>query len=174
MSSIKPLKIFWIVGSSYFTVISSLMYAVSLVNPDQVINANRFLLILLFSFIMGLGTALYWGCGFNKILAFCLHAGVYNLGFALFLWLSGQEFASVVVGTLIFAAIYTVSTVVVRLLYKTFRTKKNEAADDTPPTLKRQNSPSKDKKSEAKSSTEKSETKKAPKTAKEEYKNLFS
>ena len=166
MSALKPLKIFWIVGTSYFTVISAIMYAISLSSPQQAIEPNRFLLILLLSFIMGLGTAVSRIDGINKILGYCLHAGIYNAGFAIFLWLSGQDFTKVAVGTLIFAAIYTVSTVIVRLLYKAFGSKKNVSPIASP-------APKKQKLASAESK-DKQEKKSGKKATKEEYKNLFS
>ena len=167
MSFIKPLKVFWVVGSAYFTVISAIMFLISLSGSDQLLRADRFLLILMLSFIMGLGTALYWACGFNKTLAFCLHAGTYIAGFAIFLWLSGMKFEGVAIGTLILAAIYTVCTVVVRRLYNTFRKAKKDS------TLKPQPE-TKQKKTEKKDESVKIEAKKSKKAQKEEYQNLFS
>ncbi len=167
MSFTKPLKIFWTVGSSYFTVISAVMFLISLSGSDQLLRADRFLLILMLSFIMGLGTALYWGFEFNKTIAFCLHAGTYIAGFAIFLWLSGMKFEGVVIGTLVLAAIYTACTVVVRLLYKTFRPNKKDAISQSKPEIKQ-------KKVENKAEPIKAETKKSKKTKKEDYQNLFS
>ena len=174
MSFLKPLKIFWIVGSAYFTVISAIMYIVSLSDPNQLLRADRFLLILLLSFIMGLGTALYWACGFNKVLAFCLHAGIYNAGFALFLWMSGMKFEAIIIGTLIFIAVYTVSTIVARLLYKSLRPQKKDATVASLPQKKQKNSAPSEKKSADKTENVSTDTKRSKKNTKEEYKNLFS
>ncbi len=166
MSTLKPLKIFWIVGASYFTVISAIMYALSLSNPDQAIVPKRFLLILLFSFIMGLGSAVSRIDGINKMLGYCLHAGIYIAGFAIFMWMSGENFARIAIGTLIFAAIYTVSTVIVRLLYKALGSKKNVSPIASPAPKKQKLASAESKDKQKKKSDKKAE--------KEEYKNLFS
>lgn len=173
MSTLKPLKIFWIVGASYFTVISAIMYALSLSNPDQAIVPKRFLLILLFSFIMGLGTAVSRIDGINKMLGYCLHAAIYIAGFAIFMWLSGEDFVRIAIGTLIFAAIYTVSTVIVRLLYKAFGSKKN-ASPIASPAPKKQKTAYAESKGAPKKAADKQEKESGKKAAKEEYKNLFS
>ena len=174
MSFFKPLKIFWIVGSAYFTVISAIMYLVSLSDPNQLLRADRFLLILMLSFIMGSGSALYWACDFNKVLAFCLHAGVYNVGFFLFLWMSGMQFVAVIVGTLILATVYTIATIVARLLYKAFRPEKKDATVAPLPQKKHKNSAPSEKKSANKTENNSADTKNSKKNSKEEYKNLFS
>ena len=138
MSYLKPLKTFWVTGTSYFTAISATMYAISLSNPDKAINAESFLLILMLSFIMALGTAIYRLDNVNRILAACLHGVIYIGGFAFFIWTAGdalelwpqsEMIESIAIGTFIFALVYAVCTLVVRLTEKLF---KSILKDDAP------------------------------------------
>lgn len=180
MSFLKPLKTFWVVGASYFTVISSVMYAISLSNPDQAIKADSFLLILLLSFIMALGTTVYYTLGLNKLLAAILHGVIYIGGFAAFLWIYGSALSlwegevmieTVAIGTLIFAVVYAISTVAVRLITRILKPQKKEPSAVTKAAAGNKNAVSKAKKTE---DTPAEAPKKSKKNTKEEYKNLFS
>ena len=185
MSYLKPLKTFWLTGTSYFTVISATMYAISLSNPDKAINAESFLLILMLSFIMALGTAVFRTDGINRILAACLHGVIYIGGFAFFLWTAGdalelwqqnEMIESIAIGTLIFALVYAVCTLVVRLSEKLF---KSMLSDDTPAAPVKVKATSLKSQKPTQSSDKPIETKekkqkKSKKQPKEEYKNLFS
>ena len=184
MSFFKPIKTFWVVGASYFTVISSVMYSISLLNPNQAIRADSFLLILLLSFIMALGTTVYYSLSINKFVAAILHGVIYIGGFAAFLWIYGSALSlwegavmieMVSIGTLIFAVVYAFATVAVRLISKIFKSHKKEPSSVEKATLGNKNAvEGKAKSSKKVEDTPVEASKKSKKNAKEEYKNLFS
>ncbi len=129
MQILKALKNFWFFGASYFAAISSVMCLISLAIPNKAILSERLLLILLLSFIMSLGSTVYRLDGINKTLAVCLHAAIYNFGFFFFfllLWesmkthgeISGNKLVYATVATLIFAVIYIISTIAIRMVTK--------------------------------------------------------
>ncbi len=132
MQILKALKNFWLFGASYFAAITSIMCLISLAIPNKAILSERLLLILLLSFIMSLGSTVYRLDKINKTLALCLHAAIYNFGFFFFfllLWesmetqgeISGNKLVYATVATLIFAAIYIISTIATRMVTKAFR-----------------------------------------------------
>ena len=130
----QALKYFGAVGSAYFTAITALIclifLAIGTPGSDEtfkLLQPERLLLILGLSFVMSAGSTLYRYANLSKTLAICLHAAVYNAGFFAFLWITvtgyeqnvGKKFVLVTVGTLVLAAIYTVVTLLFRMLERT-------------------------------------------------------
>ena len=71
-------------GSLYYTVITTvLMLIATLLSGDSaaLIETKRFLLVLLFSFIMGVGSALLRAGIMNRTAASLAHAACYIIGF---------------------------------------------------------------------------------------------
>lgn len=185
MSYLKPLKTFWLTGTSYFTVISATMYAFSLSEPDKAINAESFLLILMLSFIMALGTAVYRTDSINRILAACLHGVIYIGGFAFFIWTAGdalelwqqnEMIESIAIGTFIFALVYAVCTLAVRLTEKLIKSMLKSDTTVAPVKVKATSLKSEkaDQRVEKPAEAKEKKQKKSKKQPKEEYKNLFS
>lgn len=108
-------------GSVYYTVITTvLMLIASLLPGDSapLIETKRFLLILLFSFIMGLGSAILRANVMNRTAASLTHAACYVLGFLLLVALGDANFSTIVIFTLVFAIIYVAVTLIARKLLK--------------------------------------------------------
>ena len=108
-------------GSLYYTVITTvLMLIATLLSGDSaaLIETKRFLLVLLFSFIMGVGSALLRAGIMNRTAASLAHAACYIIGFLLFVALGGANFSTTVIFTLVFAIIYVAVTLVARCLLK--------------------------------------------------------
>ena len=152
MKILKSLKDFIFYGCTYYTAITVAMLIPVLDRPDKMPDAGRYMLFLMLSFIFALGSTLYRVDSINRPLAICLHAAIYNVGFLVFLAVSGMGFSSTIIGTLIFALCYTIITVVFRLIAKSMK-KSNLAKAE-------------------KSATKTSKFEKKPE--KNEYKNLFS
>lgn len=108
-------------GSVYYTAITTVLILIAtLLSGDSagLIETKRFLLILLFSFIMALGSAILRAGIMNRTAASLTHAACYILGFLLFVALGGANFAMSVIFTLVFAVIYIAVTLIARLLLK--------------------------------------------------------
>lgn len=117
----KFLKNLLFFGSVYYTAITSVLIMIASLLPGDsapLIETKRFLLILLFSFIMGLGSAILRANVMNRTAASAVHAACYILGFLLFVALSSMDFAVSVIFTLVFAIIYVVVTLIARKLLK--------------------------------------------------------
>ena len=174
MSFLKPIKTFWIVGASYFTAITVTLCVIYSAVTDiaRYFDPSHILLILMLSFIMALGSAVYRVDELNRTAAICLHAVIYVLGFVAFFWASGFDFTGIVVGTLILTVVYAAATVTVRLIERAFK-KKTKPQSAVSAAMKKSASKTATKaKPEQKDEAEKS--KKKSKKNKEEYKNLFS
>ena len=116
----KFLKNFVFFGSVFYTVISTgFIFIASLLSESQsamILETDRFMCILLFSFIMSLGSTILRVDEINRVAAVCLHAACYILGFLVFMLLSGTKFAPAIIATAIFAVVYIVSTIICRLI----------------------------------------------------------
>ena len=148
----KLLKNLLFFGSVYYTAITTVLILIATLLPDgsaALIETKRFLLILLFSFIMALGSAILRAGIMNRTAASLTHAACYILGFLLFVALGGEGFSTVVIFTLVFAIFYVAVTLIARCLLK--------IGTDAP----------------KKPSTQKSESSKKNKKAKSTYTNQF-
>ena len=154
MKFLKSVKDFLCYGSIFYTAITAFILILVSGTPDKAPDTERFLLILMLSFIFGLGSAIYRIDSISRPLATCLHAAIYNLGFLLFMALCSMGFAGSVIGTVIFAVVYTIITVVYRLISK--KLKKSESSEKSVPV------------------NNSAPVKKDKKNEKNEYKNLFS
>lgn len=117
----KFLKNILFFGSVYYTAIATALILIATWLPGDsatLIETNRFLLILLFSFIMGLGSAILRADIMNRTAASLTHAACYIIGFLLFVALGGAGFSSSVIFTLVFSIVYAVITVIARHLLK--------------------------------------------------------
>lgn len=117
----KFLKNILFFGSVYYTAIATALILIATWLPGDsatLIETNRFLLILLFSFIMGLGSAILRAGVMNRTAASLMHAACYIIGFLLFVALGGAGFSSSVIFTLVFSIVYAVITVIARHLLK--------------------------------------------------------
>lgn len=121
MKIFKALKSFVCYGSVYFTAIASFMLILGSGQTNQAPDSGKFLLILLLSFIFALGSTLYRIEEINRPLAATLHAAIYILGFLLFMVLCQMGFARSVIGTVIFAIVYTAITIPFRLISKSIK-----------------------------------------------------
>ena len=153
----KAVKDFFFFGSLYYTAITSALLLLAIGNANKAPDTERFFLVLMLSFIFGLAAAIYRIDGMSRPLAISLHAAIYNLGFLLFMALCGMGFEKSIIGTLVFAVVYTVVTVVYRLVTKVM--KKSSSAAKT---------------GSAVAATTSKKEKKSDKQEKTEYKNLFS
>ena len=147
----KAFKDFIFFGSTYFTAITVVILAVASSLSDaeavQIIETSQFFKILLFAFLMSLGSTLLRVESIPRVAAVCLHAACYVLGFLLFFILaytgkvneSGTAFALTAIATLLFAIVYVVTTVIVR----TFTKKK--APVKSAPKVEKKEKPSKKK-----------------------------
>ncbi len=157
MKILKTIKDFIFYGSVYFTAIATVMLLLAADKTDKAPETSRFLLFLMLSFIFSLGSTLYRIDGISRSLGVCLHAAIYNLGFLLFMVLCDMGFAKSIIATLIFAIVYTVITVIIRLCARAMKKSGSSKASVS------QKSPKNQKPEE-----------KTDKNEKTEYKNLFS
>ena len=121
----KIFKSFIFFGSVIYTVISTIMIIIATATTDgqyaMMLDAERFLCILLFSFTLSVGSTVWRIDEISRVAATCIHAACYVLGFLIFVILCGVEFTPAVVSTVIFAVIYTVCTVIARLIAKSHK-----------------------------------------------------
>ena len=122
MKILKALKNFVFFGATFYTVISTGFILIANLMSDShaaiLLEAEKFMYILLFSFIMSLGSTLLRIDEIGRVAAVISHAACYLIGFFVFVLLCGIKFAPAVIATVIFAVFYTVSTVVCRLISK--------------------------------------------------------
>ncbi len=130
----KFLKDLLFFGSVYYTAITSVLIMIASLLPGDsapLIETKRFLLILLFSFIMGLGSAILRANVMNRTAASAVHAACYILGFLLFVALGNANFPTTVIFTLVFAIIYVVVTLIARKLLKIGVSNEKNASKNT-------------------------------------------
>ena len=117
----KFLKNILFFGSVYYTSIATVLILIVTCLPGDnatLIETDRFLLILLFSFMMGLGSAILRAEIMSRTAASLTHAACYIIGFLLFVALSGAGFSSSVIFTLVFSIVYVVITIIARCALK--------------------------------------------------------
>lgn len=123
-------------GSIYYTVITAALILIATLlmnNSEALIETKRFLLILLFSFIMGIGSAILRAGIMNRTAASLTHAACYVLGFLIFVSLVSADFTTSVIFTLVFAVIYIVITLIARCLLKIGVTDEKTASKSAAP-----------------------------------------
>ncbi|MBQ8408334.1 MAG: hypothetical protein IJY39_05660 [Clostridia bacterium] len=116
----KAFKNFIFFGSVYYTVITAviLIIASAMAEEDAIklIEIDRFLKVLLFSFIMSLGSTLIRIEEVGHVAAVCLHAACYIVGWLIFIILCGGSFAISAISTAVFAVVYVLVSVTIRLI----------------------------------------------------------
>ena len=103
------------------------------------LEAGRFLAILLFSFIMSLGTAIFRINGIAKTAAHISHAACFIVGFLVFLLLCDMGFAKSCIGTAVFAIFYTIERVIQMLIAKQIGKNGNKSNADTKQKIQKKN-----------------------------------
>ena len=105
----------------------SVQYCVTCGIPQNAtfLDANRLFAVLVFSFIMSLGTAIFRIDGISKLLAHLSHAACFIAGFLAFLMLCKMDFAKACIGTALFAIGYVIERVIQMFIEKLIR-KSNE------------------------------------------------
>ena len=123
-------------GSIYYTIMSFAILVVTHVitteNSNPIIETGQFLNLLLFAFIMSLGSALKQTSSFYLPIRYALHALCFVGGFLLFVLVGGIEFSKAIIATVIFAALYILAQVITNLIKNGNRSKKV-----TSPTIKK-------------------------------------
>jgi len=112
--SVKELLFF---GSVYYTALSVAIMLVSLIvssnGYEKLLEPAQFFKILLFSFVMALGSVIVRTPKIARPLAVCLHCVCYIVGFLVFVLLCGAKFAPSMIFTAIFAFFYAVINLIV-------------------------------------------------------------
>lgn len=85
------------------------------------LDANRLFAVLVFSFIMSLGTAIFRINGIPKLLAHLSHSACFIVGFLVFLILCQMNFAKACIGTALFTIGYVIVRVIQMLVEKLIR-----------------------------------------------------
>ena len=85
------------------------------------LDASRLFAILIFAFIMSLGTAIFYVNGIPKLLAHLAHAACFIVGFLVFMLLCQMGFAKACIGTAVFAIGYVIVRAVQMLIRKLAR-----------------------------------------------------
>ena len=123
------LKNFVFFGSVIYTVISTVMIFVAMATTDgqysMILDAERFLYILLFSFILSVGSTILRIDEISRVAAVCLHAACYVVGFFIFVLLCGIKFAPAIIATAVFAGIYSICTIICRAISKSLKKTQN-------------------------------------------------
>lgn len=132
----KAIINFFCFGSLFYTAITSVLLVVALSlaeeNAVKLIEIPQFLKILLFSFILSLGSTLIRIEAIPRVAAVCAHAGCYIAGWLVFITLCGATFATTTISTLVFAILYTIVTVIIKVCSKKTPSKKTIAEVVTP------------------------------------------
>jgi hypothetical protein len=106
----RTLKGFFSLGAIYYTVISVFIMLVGMALSDggaaKLLVPQQFLYLLLYCYIMALGSALKKQASLSAPVAQLLHAACYVVGFMIFLVLCNMKFVSVIIATAIFAICY--------------------------------------------------------------------
>jgi hypothetical protein len=129
-------------GSLYYTAITTVLIVIaSLLSESEatLIDTKRFLLTLLFSFIMGIGSAVLRADAINHAAARATHAACYILGFLLFIALGGANFSASVIGTLVFAIVYIAVTLIIKLFSISGKSKGKSANENKRPQAHKSN-----------------------------------
>ena len=125
-------------GSIFYTLITTglLLVASALAeeNAVKLIEIDQFLKVLLFSFMLSLGSTLIRVDSIPRTAAFCAHAGCYIVGWIVFVALCGANFAVTVISAAVFAIIYALATFIIRLIGKKKRA--NDPANKAPVIIK--------------------------------------
>lgn len=101
-------------GAVYYTVTSGifLLFAQLFGDENTGLDPSRFLLLLLFAFIMSTGTAIKESNLMGKVAGLCCHAVFYIGGFFFCVILPYHKgFSFAVISTLIFAALYAIACI---------------------------------------------------------------
>ena len=108
----RILKGFVSLGAIYYTIISIFIMLIGLALSDggaaKLLVPQQFLYLLLFCYVMALGSTLKKQASLSATVAQLLHAACYILGFMLFLILCNMKFVPVIIATAVFAIFYTV------------------------------------------------------------------
>jgi hypothetical protein len=112
----KTLKGFFSLGAIYYTVISVFIILVGMALSDggaaKLLVPQQFLYLLLFCYVMALGSTLKKQASLSATVAQLLHAACYILGFMLFLILCNMKFVPVIIATAVFAIFYIVAVLI--------------------------------------------------------------
>lgn len=112
----KTIKDFISLGAICYTALSTVIIIIAMAlssdNASKLLSPKQFLFLLLFCYLMSLGTAIKKITAMPKVAAYAAHAVCYVGGFALFLILCGVKFVPVVIASLIFAIIYATVSVI--------------------------------------------------------------
>lgn len=112
----KLFKGFISLGAIYYTALSTVIIliatALSAENASKLLSPKQFLFLLLFCYLMSLGSAIKIGGGLPGAVAYTVHAVCYILGFVLFLTLCGVKFVPIAIASLIFVILYTAVAVI--------------------------------------------------------------
>ena len=118
----KPIKDFLFFGSVYYTVITVAIIAIASFMSEsdsaKLVETSQFLKILLFSFVMSLGSTLLRLEPIPKTVGILIHATCYIIGFLVFAVLCGAGFSVTAILTAVFALLYLIFTVAVRIILK--------------------------------------------------------
>ena len=132
MNTNKLFKYFIICGALYYTVLSTIIMIINVAllseNSTKVIVPEQFLYLLLFCYIMALGSALRRVDVMSKALGWVLNATCYVLGFFIFLLCSEMSLPSALILCAAFIPIYVITAFTVSFIErKGSRTKKAKA-----------------------------------------------
>jgi hypothetical protein len=117
MNAKNAIKNFLFFGSLYYTAITAviLFIAITLSHTDtvKVVEANNFFKIMLFSFTMALGSAIFRIDTLPRVWARTIHAACYIIGFLIFVALCGANFALSAISTAVFGLLYVITALIV-------------------------------------------------------------
>ena len=157
METKKFLKNFFLFGALYNTIISAvLIFAAISMSPSAenvqycatcglpqngtFLDAGRLFAVLIFAFIMSMGTALFRINGIPKLLAHLAHAACFIVGFLVFMILCQMSFAKACIGTAVFAIGYVIVRSVQLLVLKLIRRSGGKQTGNKPQSEKPQKS----------------------------------
>ena len=143
MNTKNLLKFFVSRGAIIYTVLSTALIVIALFTAEdasvKILIPKRFLVLLLFSFILALGSMLIRLESLSATAGRLLHATCYIGGLALFLALCEVKFAPMMIATLVFAIIY-VALALVAARKNTSRTTKTPTPNEKSPQKSKKNS----------------------------------
>jgi len=130
----NALKNFISIGAILYTAISVLFISIAacLSNDTTItlIHTDRFLNILLFSYIMSLGSTVIRIPEVSHVVGVCTHAACYIGGCFIFLISCNLQFSGTVIMTVVFAILYTVISLAVSFIKKKLNKKNNSSAQN--------------------------------------------
>ena len=116
MNGKNLLKFFVSRGAMIYTAISTALIVIALFTAEdasvKILMPKRFLFLLLFSFVLALGSTILKLESLSATARRLLHSACFIGGFALFLVLCEVEFAPLMIATLIFAIVYVALTLI--------------------------------------------------------------